>query len=89
MRTVDIGKRLQELRLAKGFSQGDIERQTGLLRCYVSRVENGYTIPNLQTLDKWAKALDMDLHRLFQPGVGTPATPEGPKARPLSTHSLV
>lgn len=32
-----IGERLREIREAKGLSQGDIERRTGMLRMYVSR----------------------------------------------------
>ena len=55
---MDIGKRLFELREAKGMSQGDIEEKSGLLRCYISRVENGHTVPALETLEKVARALD-------------------------------
>jgi transcriptional regulator with XRE-family HTH domain len=29
---------LRTLRERKNFSQGDVERKTGLLRCYISRV---------------------------------------------------
>ena len=35
---MQIGQRLKTLRDEKNFSQGDIEKATGLLRCYVSRV---------------------------------------------------
>lgn len=45
-----IGDRLRELREQKNFSQGDIEEKTGLLRCYVSRVENNHTVPAVETL---------------------------------------
>jgi transcriptional regulator with XRE-family HTH domain len=81
---MNIANQLQELRLAKGLSQGDIERRTGLFRCYVSRVEGGHTLPNLNTLEKWAKALDMELYQLFQPGSGAPVMLKAPKGRPLS-----
>jgi transcriptional regulator with XRE-family HTH domain len=40
-----IGDRLRALREEKKLSQGDIEHRTGLLRCYISRVENGHTVP--------------------------------------------
>ena len=40
-----IGDRLREMREEKKLSQGDIEKRTGLLRCYISRVENGHTVP--------------------------------------------
>ena len=36
---MDIGRRLAALREEKKLSQGDIEKRTGLLRCYISRVE--------------------------------------------------
>jgi transcriptional regulator with XRE-family HTH domain len=69
---MNIGIRLRSLRLAKAQSQGEIERRTGLLRCYLSRVENGHTLPNLETLEKWAKALDIELYQLFSEGDGKP-----------------
>jgi transcriptional regulator with XRE-family HTH domain len=65
---IDIGKRLRQLREAKGLSQGHIEERTGLFRCYVSRVECGHTIPQLETLGKWAKALGIPLSELFAEG---------------------
>lgn len=69
---MNIGSRLRELRAAKGLSQGDIEKRTGLLRCYLSRVENGHTIPNLETLEKLAGAHDIKLYQLFFEGEGQP-----------------
>jgi transcriptional regulator with XRE-family HTH domain len=53
-----IGDRLRALREEKKFSQGDIEKRTGLLRCYISRVENGHTVPAIETLEKMARALE-------------------------------
>ena len=63
-----IGDRLKELRELKNFSQGDIEKRTGLLRCYVSRVENGHTVPSVETLQKMARALEVPMYRLFHDG---------------------
>lgn len=60
-----IGERLKQLRESKKFSQGDIEVKTGLLRCYTSRVENGHTVPAIETLEKYARALDVELYQLF------------------------
>jgi transcriptional regulator with XRE-family HTH domain len=73
---MDIGKRLRELREAKCLSQGHIEKCTGLLRGYVSRVECGHAPPNLVTLGKWAKALDLDLYQVFYEGKGEPVAPK-------------
>jgi transcriptional regulator with XRE-family HTH domain len=58
---VIIGERLRELRERKNFSQGDIEEKTGLLRCYVSRVENGHTVPAVNTLEKFARSRSPDV----------------------------
>jgi transcriptional regulator with XRE-family HTH domain len=60
-----ISEKLRQLRLAKNFSQGEIEKRTGLLRCYTSRVENGHTVPSVETLEKYARALEIPLYRLF------------------------
>lgn len=70
-----IGTRLRSLREGKGLSQGDIEKSTGLLRCYISRVENGHTVPSLETLERFAAALDVSLYELFYSGEGEPPTP--------------
>lgn len=60
-----IGDRLRMLRVEKNLTQGDIEKRTGLLRCYISRVENGYTVPAVETLEKLARALEIPLYQLF------------------------
>jgi transcriptional regulator with XRE-family HTH domain len=60
-----IGTAIRAYRLQKGLSQGDIEKKTGLLRCYLSRVENGHTIPSLDTLSKIARALDLPITQFF------------------------
>jgi transcriptional regulator with XRE-family HTH domain len=70
-----IGMRLRKLREEKNLSQGDIENRTGLLRCYISRVENGHTVPSLGTLERVAAALEIPLFRLFYDGEEPPALP--------------
>ena len=70
-----IGERLRQLRELKGLSQGDVEKTSGLLRCYISRVEHGHTVPSLGTLERFAPALDLPLYRLFYTGEDTPPTP--------------
>ena len=62
---MNIGETIRTLRLHKGMSQGDIEKRTGLLRCYLSRVENGHTIPSLDTLAKIATAMEVPLSQFF------------------------
>ena len=63
-----IGQRIRQIRQEKKLSQGDIEETTGLLRCYVSRVENGHTVPSLETLERFAAALDIPVYRFFYTG---------------------
>lgn len=70
-----ICDRLRDLREQKKLSQGDIERETGLLRCYISRVENGHTVPAVETLEKFARALDVPIYQLFYDGEEPPLQP--------------
>jgi len=68
-----IAERLKLLREHKNLSQGDIEIRTGLLRCYISRVENGHTVPSIDTLEKMARALEIPMYQLFYDGEKPPA----------------
>jgi transcriptional regulator with XRE-family HTH domain len=77
-----IGDRLRELREAKKLSQGDIEKRTGLLRCYVSRVENGHTVPAVETLEKFARALEVPMYQFFYEGEQPPTLPNLIKQKP-------
>ncbi len=70
-----IGDRLRAVREGKNISQGEVEKRTGLLRCYISRVENGHTIPAVETLEKFARALEMPLYQLFYDGEEPPELP--------------
>jgi len=67
------------MREEKQFSQGDIEKRTGLLRCYISRVENGHTVPAIETLEKMARALGVPMYQLFYDGEEPPKMPDLPK----------
>ena len=88
---MDIGERLRELRVARHLSQGDIEERTGLLRCYLSRVECGHTIPSLETLGRMARAFDLELYQLFYTGGGKPKAPRaaGQKSLAREERNLV
>jgi transcriptional regulator with XRE-family HTH domain len=78
-----IGTRLRSLREERGLSQGDIEKSTGLLRCYISRIENGHTIPSLETLERFSGALDVPMYMLFYSGEGDAPTPNLVKRKSL------
>jgi transcriptional regulator with XRE-family HTH domain len=79
--TVIIGDQLRAMREEKQLSQGDIEKRTGLLRCYISRVENGHTVPAIETLEKMARALEVPMYRLFYDGEEPPKLPNLPKRK--------
>jgi transcriptional regulator with XRE-family HTH domain len=74
-----IGDRLRALREEKKLSQGDIEKRAGLLRCYTSRVENGHTVPSVETLEKYARALEVPMYKLFYDGDEPPKLAKLPK----------
>jgi transcriptional regulator with XRE-family HTH domain len=79
--TMIIGERLRALREEKQLSQGEIEKRTGLLRCYISRVENGHTVPAVETLEKFARALEVPMYHLFYDGQKPPKLPILPERR--------
>jgi transcriptional regulator with XRE-family HTH domain len=79
-----IGDRLRALREEKKLSQGDIEKRTGLLRCYISRVENGHTVPAIETLENLARAFEVPLYQLFYDGEEPPELPNLPKRKSAS-----
>jgi transcriptional regulator with XRE-family HTH domain len=69
---MDVGGRIRFLREAKGLSQGDLERRSGLLRSYISRVEGGHTLPSLPSMEKFAKALEVEPYQLLHGQNGRP-----------------
>lgn len=76
-----IGDRLRFIREEKQLSQGDVEKRTGLLRCYISRVENGHTVPAVETIEKFARALEVPVYQLFYDGDKPPELPKLPKRK--------
>ena len=86
---MEIGRKLKKLREDRNLSQGDIEKRTGLLRCYTSRVENGYTVPSVDTLEKYARALEVPLYRFFTDEEAKRALPRRPKMATAITGESV
>ncbi len=76
---MNIGDRLRTLREEKKFTQGEVEKRTGVLRTYLSRVENGHTVPSVETLEKFARALEVPMYQLFYDGEEPPKLPKLPK----------
>ncbi len=84
---MNIGERLRRLRGLKMLSQGDIEKRTGLLRCYTSRVENGTTVPSIRTVEKLARALEVPLYQFFYDREGPPEPPIFPWQLSVERHA--
>lgn len=78
-----FGDRLRALRESKKLSQGDIEKRTGLFRAYISRVENGHSVPQIETLEKLACALEVPLYQIFYDGEKPPQLPNLPMQEPV------
>jgi len=76
-----IGDRLRAFREQKKLSQGDIEKRTGLVRPYISRVENGHVVPSIETLEKFARALEVPMYQLFYDGEEPPKVPNLPRRK--------
>ncbi len=83
-----IGTRLRKLREDRDLSQGDIEKRTGLLRCYISRVENGHTVPSIETLGRLSTALEIPLYQLFYEGDEPPPLPNLSKRKTAEELAL-
>ncbi len=82
-----IGDRLRALREEKNLSQGDIEKRTGLVRPYISRIENNHTIPAIETLEKMARAFEVPLYQLFYDGEEPPVVPNLLKRKPSEENA--
>jgi len=78
---VIIGDRLRDMGVQKKVSQGDIEKRTGLLSCYISRIQNGHTVPAIETIEKLARTLEVPLYQLFYDGEEPPKLPNLPNRK--------
>jgi transcriptional regulator with XRE-family HTH domain len=67
-----VGERIRLLREEKKLSRGDLQERTGLQRTYIWRVENGYTVPAIETLEKFARGLEVPIYKLFYDGKRRP-----------------
>jgi len=61
-----LGARIKELRKTKGLSQEKIAEIVGVDPKHISRIEVGKSYPSLDTLEKIAKALGMELKDFFE-----------------------
>ena len=61
-----LGLNLKRIRTKKAISQGDIARELGVSRGFISTIENGKTNPTLSTIAKLAKALNVSTNELLK-----------------------
>ena len=67
-----VGERIRALREEKKLTRGDLQERTGLQRTYIWRVENGYTVPAVETLEKFARGLKVPIYKFFYEGKKPP-----------------
>ncbi len=61
-----LGLNLKRSRNKKGISQGDIAKQLGVSRGFISTIENGKTNPTLATIAKLAKSIGVSSGELLK-----------------------
>jgi len=61
-----FGKRLREIRKNKGISQEKLSKRAGFDRTYVGKIERGERSPSLETIEKLADALEVEILELFK-----------------------
>jgi len=61
-----LGDNLKRIRTEKDISQGDIARELGVDRGFISTIENGKTNPTLATITKLAKAFGVTTNELLK-----------------------
>ena len=60
-----LGARIKELRKRAGLSQDQLAEQVGIESKYLSRLEVGKRNPSLDTLERIADALEIEMKTLF------------------------
>lgn len=61
-----FAKNMKKLREAKGMSQGNIHRATGIDRAYISNLEAGKQNPTLETIGKLSEAMSVSSDQLLK-----------------------
>lgn len=62
---IKVGKRIQKLRELQGLSQQDLAAKCNFEKSNMSRLEAGRVNSTLSTIEKVAKALNVDVVELF------------------------
>src|SRR3972149_3443528 len=87
---MNLGESIRKIRQAQGISQGEMQKRTGILRSYLSRVENGHTVPSFATLQRLSGALGVTLADFFTPESGPLPHPgaDDARAESVSVHRV-
>jgi|TARA_B110000908_G_C10235315_1_gene442971 transcriptional regulator with XRE-family HTH domain len=62
-----VAKNIIDRRKSVGQSQKNLARRAGLSRAYVGKIENARFTASIDTLEKIARALDVEADVLFEP----------------------
>lgn len=61
-----LGRRIKELRKMRGLSQEELSEKVDIDPKHLSRIEVGRGFPSLDTLEKIAKALNVEMKDFFE-----------------------
>ena len=62
----NLGSLLADIRVKRGITQVTLAKKIGISAMGLSHYETGIRFPNLKKLDKWAKALGLEVYVEFQ-----------------------
>ncbi|WP_191603148.1 helix-turn-helix domain-containing protein [Marinomonas algicola] len=62
---LELGKRVKEIRLTKGWTLEEVSKRTGIARSTLSKIENDQVSPSFTIVQKLINGLEMDLPQLF------------------------
>ncbi len=63
---IQVATAVRDLRHVRNLSQRQLAARMGVPRTYISKIENGKAMPTLSSLDRLAKALEVDISALLR-----------------------
>jgi transcriptional regulator with XRE-family HTH domain len=67
---LQVASAVRNLRLARSLSQRQLAGRMGVPRTYISKIENGKAMPTLSSLERLARALQVDISALLRDAKG-------------------
>ena len=64
--TLQVSAAVRDLRHVRNLSQRQLAGRMGVPRTYISKIENGKAMPTLSSLDRLARALQVDISALLR-----------------------